>query len=207
MLEHCDTPPVPKHVLANADRASLRGNESTPSSLVNGPFKMVTWERGQKVVLEANDKFTGPEMYKPKIKRVIFRIIPEYATRLIELETGGIDMMDGLQIADVDRLRKEHPELTFYRRGWRTRTTSRGTRSTRRLQARRGGDADGQQIDLTKVKPNTLFGDKRCAARSPTRSTCNKIIDDMLTSETGEAYARPAIGTVTPALCNVYNDK
>jgi hypothetical protein len=35
----------------------------------------------------------------------------------------------------------------------------------------------------------------------------DKIIKDILTSETGEAYARRAIGTMTPTLCNSYNDQ
>jgi len=209
MLQHCDTPPVPKHLLENADRASLRGNDlNSKTPMVNGPFKMVAWERGQKVVLEANEKFTGPEMYKPKIKRVVFRIIPEYATRLIELETGGIDMMDGLQIADVDRLKKEHPELTFYRRGWRLQDyiawNSLDVADYKRVAA---ATPAGQLVDLTKVKPNALFGDKNVRRALAYAVDMDKIIRDILTSETGEAYARRAIGTVTPTLCNSYNDQ
>jgi peptide/nickel transport system substrate-binding protein len=209
MLLHTDEVPVPKHVLENADRASLRGNHiNSKDPMENGAFKMVKWERGQQVVLEANDKFSGPETYKPRIKRVILRVIPEYATRLIELETGGIDMMDGLQVADVDRLRKEHPEISFYRRGWRLQDyiawNLLDQADYKRVVA---ATPKGEQVDLSKVKPNVLFGDKRVRQALAHAVDMEKIIKDILTSETGEAYARPAIGTITPSMCNAYNDQ
>ena len=55
-----------------------------------GPFKFVKWIRGDRVILEKNPKyFEGA----PKLDRVVFRGIPEDATRLIELESGGIDLI------------------------------------------------------------------------------------------------------------------
>lgn len=57
-----------------------------------GPFKFVSWSRGDKVVLEKNgDYFRGPA----SIDTVIYRGIPEDATRLVELESGGIDLIPG----------------------------------------------------------------------------------------------------------------
>jgi peptide/nickel transport system substrate-binding protein len=209
MLMHSDTVMVPKHVLEHADRASLRGNDiNSKDPMENGPFKMVKWERGQQVVLEANDKYTGPAEYKPKIKRVILRTIPEYATRLIELETGGIDMMDGLTIADVDRLRKEHPEISLYRRGWRLQDYIAWNLLDQADYKRQvAATPKGKQVDLSKVKPNALFGDKKVRTALAYGVDMDKIIKDILTSESGEAYARPAIGTITPSLCNAYNDQ
>ncbi len=209
MLEHCDIPPVPKHLLANADRASLRGNDlNSKTPMVNGAYKMVKWDRGQQVVLEANDKYTGPDTFKPKIKRIIVRVIPEYATRLIELETGGIDMMATLQIADVDRLKREHPELVIYRRGWRNQDYIAWNEIDPQDYKKVVADtAKGQLPDLTKVKPNVLFGDKRVRTALAYAVNVDKIIKDLLTSESGEAYARPAIGTITPSLCDAYNDQ
>ena len=207
MLLHTDTVPVPKHLLENADRATLRGHDiNSKDPMENGPFKMVKWDRGQQVVLEANEKYTGPN--KPRMKRVILRVIPEYSTRLLELERGGIDMMDGLQIADVDRLRKEHPEISFYRRGWRLQDyiawNSLDVADYKRVAA---ATPKGELVDLAKVKPNALFGDKKVRQALAYAVDMDKIIKDLLTSETGESYARPAIGTITPSLCHAYNDQ
>jgi peptide/nickel transport system substrate-binding protein len=207
MLLHTDEVPVPKHLLENADRASLRGHDiNSKDPMENGPFKMVKWDRGQQVVLEANEKYGGP--HKPKIKRIITRVIPEYATRLLELETGGIDMMDGLTIADVDRLKRDHPEIAFYRRGWRLQDyiawNQLDQADYKRIAA---ATPKGQQIDLSTVKPNALFGDKKVRQALAYAVDMQKIIADILTSETGEAFARPAIGTISPSLCNAYNDQ
>jgi peptide/nickel transport system substrate-binding protein len=55
-----------------------------------GPYKFVSWTRGQQVVLEANpDYWQGP----PAVKTVIFRIIPEMATQIAELLAGGVDII------------------------------------------------------------------------------------------------------------------
>jgi peptide/nickel transport system substrate-binding protein len=57
-----------------------------------GPFKFVSWSRGDKVVIEKFDGyFRGPA----SIDTVVYRGIPEDATRLVELESGGIDLIPG----------------------------------------------------------------------------------------------------------------
>mgnify|MGYP001189100360 FL=1 len=55
-----------------------------------GPYKLVEWAKGDKIVLEANDQyFKGA----PQIKKVTFRIIPEVATQIAELQSGGVDII------------------------------------------------------------------------------------------------------------------
>ena len=55
-----------------------------------GPYKFVSWTKGQQVVLEANpDYWQGP----PAVQTVIFRIIPEMATQITELLAGGVDII------------------------------------------------------------------------------------------------------------------
>lgn len=54
-----------------------------------GPYKFVEWKKGEQVVLAANkDYFKGA----PKIDKVTFRIIPEMATEVAELQSGGVDI-------------------------------------------------------------------------------------------------------------------
>jgi peptide/nickel transport system substrate-binding protein len=55
-----------------------------------GPYKFVSWTKGQQVVLQANtDYWRGP----PAVETVIFRIIPEMATQISELLAGGVDII------------------------------------------------------------------------------------------------------------------
>lgn len=173
---------VPKHILATADRATLKGDAFSKSPTVDGPFKIAKYEPNQRIVLEPNENYTGPAEKKPKLERVIFRVIPEYSTRLLELQNGTVDMMESVLVSDADALRKQHPEINLVRRGWRS--------------------MDYVAWNLK----NPLFEDKRVRQALAKSVNIDDIIGKLLTSDTGEAYARPAIGTITPELCGVHND-
>lgn len=173
---------VPKHVLSAADRPTLRGHEMGKKPLSYGPWRLADWKPNSLIVLEPNPNFTGPADLKPKLNRVIFRILPEYSTRLIELESGKVDMMQGITVADADKLRQKNPEIRLVRRGWRS------------------NDYIAWNLQ------HDIFKDVRVRRALAHAVDIDGMIAKLLTSSTGEAYARRAIGTVTPELCGVHND-
>ncbi len=213
MLSHIGLPLVPKHILdvPGFDKASLRGhviNSSAPLS--NGPWHVVSWDKNAKIVLEPNPKFTGPKSFIPKLKRVIFKVIPEYETRLLELENGSVDLMDQVQVADADKLAAEHPEIQLKRRGWRTmdnvlwNNIDPDDYKAKRAALTAAGKTGEKPSDL---KPNRIFGDRAVRRALASAIDVDKLIKDLLTSQaTGEVYGRPAIGTITPSLCGAHND-
>ncbi|MEN0067562.1 MAG: ABC transporter substrate-binding protein [Myxococcota bacterium] len=181
-IAHVSLGLVPKHRLEGADRGSLRSHPLANEPLSYGPFKVAKWERNERLVLEPNPNFPGTDSDKAKLNRVIFRIIPEYSTRLIELEAGSIDMMSGLLLEDADRLRKSHPEIQLVRRGWRTQ------------------DYIGWNLK------DPLFADLRVRKALAYGADVDAMIARLLTSETGEKYAKRAVSTLTPALCGIVPD-
>jgi len=181
-MSHTSLPLVPKHVFADADRASLRGHERSNRPLSYGPWRLETWEPNQRLVLEPNEHFTGPEYMKPRLSRIVYRVIPEYSTRLIELETGGIDHMQSILVQDADRLREEHPEINLVRRGWRA--------------------MDYVAWNLK----DPLFEDKAVRTALAMATDVDGMIGKLLTGKDGEKFARRATSTITPALCGVHND-
>jgi peptide/nickel transport system substrate-binding protein len=58
-----------------------------------GPFTFVSWNQGNAVQLAANPDYWGGE---PAISQLEFRVIPEVATVLIELRSGGVDAFYGI---------------------------------------------------------------------------------------------------------------
>ncbi|KXG44606.1 ABC transporter substrate-binding protein [Tepidibacillus infernus] len=70
-----------------------------------GPFKMTTYEKDNKVVLEKNENYWKEGL--PKLDKVTFRIIPEATTRLAELQTGAIDVMKAVAISQAATVEKE----------------------------------------------------------------------------------------------------
>jgi peptide/nickel transport system substrate-binding protein len=58
-----------------------------------GPFRFFEWVPNERIVLDANpDYWDG----KPHIDRLIFKVVPDSSTRLIQLQTGQIQAMDGI---------------------------------------------------------------------------------------------------------------
>ena len=74
-----------------------------------GPFKYVSWDRGQRVVLEKNPSYWK---FPVKVDRVVFRPIVEDQARLTELMTGTLDLMVGTPPDFVAQLEKS-PTITL----------------------------------------------------------------------------------------------
>ncbi|HMK49599.1 MAG TPA: peptide-binding protein [Thermodesulfovibrionales bacterium] len=78
---------IPKHILYGKD---ITQEYYSRNPVGTGPYKLREWVTGQKIVLEAFDKyFEG----KPGIEKYISRVIPDNSTMFLELKFGGIDVM------------------------------------------------------------------------------------------------------------------
>jgi peptide/nickel transport system substrate-binding protein len=92
---------MPKHLLENVAPADMKNAEFNRSPVGNGPFKFVSWQPEQQVVLEVNDDFV---LGRPHLDRVVFRVIPEQTTELTELLTGGVDYMRAIPPKEMARV-------------------------------------------------------------------------------------------------------
>ena len=70
-----------------------------------GPFKFVSAVKNERTVMERFDDYWGE---KAKAKTLIFRIIPEANSRVVELETGNVDLINFVPFNEVKRLRTEN---------------------------------------------------------------------------------------------------
>jgi peptide/nickel transport system substrate-binding protein len=69
-----------------------------------GPFRFVEWKPNESITLEANRDYWGGA---PTVERVVFKVVPDSATRLIQLQTGQIQAMDGLDPNDLPIIEKD----------------------------------------------------------------------------------------------------
>jgi len=72
-----------------------------------GPYKLVDYQRGSRITLEAFDKYWQGE---PDIKRVIFEIVPDSSARVAAVESGRVDVSAQIPVREVARLEK-NPKL------------------------------------------------------------------------------------------------
>lgn len=64
-----------------------------------GPFRFVDWTPRETIVLEANkDYWDGA----PHLQKLIFKVVPDSAARLIQLQTGQIHAMDGVDPGELN---------------------------------------------------------------------------------------------------------
>jgi len=93
---------IPKHLVEQSlDQFSAR-------LIGSGPFSFVSYEPDHAVELRAFPDYFGG---KPSLERLLFRIIPEDSTRLLELSKGNIDLLQNAFPPDaVPRLQK-NPQL------------------------------------------------------------------------------------------------
>ena len=75
-----------------------KGTYSTQHPTGTGPYKLQSWQVGDKLTLVRNDKYWGKKAF---LRRLIFRPIPDNAARLQALQTGEIDGYDNVEPQDV----------------------------------------------------------------------------------------------------------
>ena len=92
--------------ILNPDLAETHGKDygKSPETVSGtGPYKLLRWRKDQEVVLERNDDYWGE---KGKLKRIVYRPLPEAASRVIALESGDVDVITHVPPADINRLEK-----------------------------------------------------------------------------------------------------
>ncbi len=67
-----------------------------------GPFMFVEWVKGDRIVMEANPNYWREGM--PRVQTLIFRPIPESATRVAAIQTGEIDVAKRLTSEEAQSL-------------------------------------------------------------------------------------------------------
>jgi len=92
--------PLPKHLLQNVPPAQLLQAPYNNRPVGSGPFRFVSWERNQRLVLDADTSFTPGLGGRPNLDRVVFRIIPEATTMLTEILNGSADVIGWTLLPD-----------------------------------------------------------------------------------------------------------
>jgi peptide/nickel transport system substrate-binding protein len=89
---------LPKHLLAGLPNINHAAYNALPVGI--GPFKYASWKRGDSVEMVADPRyFRG----RPKLDRIIFKIIPDRNTVLTQLTTHEIDLWPELSAAFYGR--------------------------------------------------------------------------------------------------------
>src|SRR5437762_8559341 len=93
----------PKHTNATGKEAIAVKPNGT------GPFKLVTWAKNERLVLEANENYWRGS---PKVKTIVVRPILEDAARVAALQAGEVDLIAPIPHVRIAAL-QQHAKLVI----------------------------------------------------------------------------------------------
>ena len=86
------------------------GRKSPPPG--SGPYRLQEWRPGERIVLTSFEGYFGA---RPKIERIVFRIIPNTTTRLLEMKRGRIDLLQNCVPAYAVKFMERLPDVEVLR--------------------------------------------------------------------------------------------
>lgn len=86
-------PLVPAHALDTVPPTATARAAFNQSPIGNGPFRFVAHRPNDRWEFEANPDYPEALGGRPWIDRLVWRLIPEPAARIVELRTGGADLI------------------------------------------------------------------------------------------------------------------
>ncbi|MGL4345982.1 MAG: ABC transporter substrate-binding protein [Cellulosilyticaceae bacterium] len=83
--------------------AALEANNGNcnKSPVGTGPYKFVSWNASEDIVLTRNDEYWGTPA---KTENVVFKFIPDNSARIVALKNGDVDMIDGIDSTGVAQI-------------------------------------------------------------------------------------------------------
>jgi peptide/nickel transport system substrate-binding protein len=108
MLSNAAVAPLPKHIYQGVSAADLRTHPTLldPSGgklVTSGPWMIGEWRKNQQVTLVPNPHFRP----QPRLSQLVIRIIPDPTTRIVELQTGTVDMLKNVSSDKLPSLRAQ----------------------------------------------------------------------------------------------------
>jgi peptide/nickel transport system substrate-binding protein len=131
-----------------------------------GPFRLVRAERGERIVLAPNPGYPGGS---PRIEAAVVRVVPDEVIRVLELERGGVHLVEDAP----------EPEMLAWLR----------TRPTLRVQQQPGTSFDYLALNLR---------DPRLARRRVREAIALALDRDRIIRFVLGGAARPATGLLAP---------
>lgn len=78
------------------------------NAIGTGPYMLSRWDRGEQVVLTSNADYWGEQ---PAIGELVFKVVQEDGARIVEIESGTVDVAVRIPPADIARL-EANPDVT-----------------------------------------------------------------------------------------------
>lgn len=92
---------LPAHLVGELDPARQDQWPLNRDNVSSGPFQLVRWDPGEKLILERNPHYP---LHRPYLDRLVLRIMPDATGRMLALEAGEVDVVSAISAASARRL-------------------------------------------------------------------------------------------------------
>lgn len=159
-------PIIPKHIYEKLNRSEIQTAEINFNPVSSGPYRLKKWERNQFIILEAN---RDCYLYDEKIiNQIIFKIVPDYNSVVMQLKKGEVDLSEDLQPSDAKQL-SANPNINV--------ASVKG----RQFDYVGWSNIDGKYFsEKNKIKPHRFFGDKKVRQALSYAINRKEIVDQFL---------------------------
>jgi len=187
-LFHTSLTPVPEHLWKDVKPEEFRESKLNQQPVGAGPYRLAEWNKQQSLALSSSPSCNLP---KPgNIKRIVWRIVPDYTVRLAQLQTGDVDVVESVKPEDFAAVQKANPDVEVKTVGLRVYDYVGWM------------NMDGDYYNKTgKVRPHPLFGDPKVRRALTMAIDRQSIIDGYL----GE-YGVLAKTDISPSLKWAFDD-
>ena len=107
---------VPVKILDQESASTMSDDELSLNPVGTGPYKFVSWKKGDSITLTANEKY---RQGAPHYSDVVFKPLTNNATRIAAILSGEVDIIDRVPIMDVNRIKSQKDFNLFVKPGLR----------------------------------------------------------------------------------------
>jgi len=180
-------PVIPEYIFSNVQRDQLSSIDISFNPVSSGAFKLKKWNRNQTIILEADS--TSFLFSENQVSKIVFKIIPDYTSRLLQLKKGDVDLVELVKVEDMDEL-KSHDNISVI------------NNAGREYDYIGWNNIDPELFSSEIVKPNKFFGSSKVRKALTIAINRKEILEEYLLNQ-GELASSP----VSPIFKSVFNDQ
>jgi peptide/nickel transport system substrate-binding protein len=182
-------PVLPSHIFGSIPPKELRTAGANQQPVSAGPFLLSQRTPLQEIVLVPNEKCRLPH---PAKSAIVFRVVPDYHTRIQQLISGEVDVVSGIRPGDAQTLETSAP---------RVRLVSIAGRDYDFLGWNNINPGDFVSSGGKRITPHPLFGSPRVRRALTMAINRQEIVSAYLGT-----HGQVAFGGVSPLFRWAFND-
>jgi len=184
-LVEVSVPIIPEHIYSNISRDQISSSEINFNPISSGAFKLKKWDRNQTIVLEADS--SSFLFNKGQVSEIVFKIIPDYTSRLLQLKKGELDLIELVKVEDLEELNADDEISVINNAG-------------REYDYIGWNNIDPDSFIVGRVNPNKYFGNSNVRKALTMAINRNEILTEYLLGQ-GDL----AVSPVSPIFKSEFN--